>query len=279
MSELRERLREAADAAAREGRTPPAAALIRRGRRRRLRVAGAAAVLVALLLVAVTVGTDRLAAPPPPLAPPSTTPSTSAPDVSILPDPGHVESSVGRPPGSTGRQMVRDVATELARCRGGDPDAPKVLVGWGTEHDRTWLVLAKPPLPGETWLCWANGLFEANGAGSLGGEGGPGTPLTPIRATGSQNLRSGGHWWGQVIGAVPKDATRVRVLFHKGIAPLDLPAIQSGDRFPRNFFAGFYRQPEKDRHLTWYVAKVVAYDADGHQVAECDTDPGPGSSC
>jgi hypothetical protein len=268
MSELRERLREAADAAAREGRTPSPAALVRRGRRRRLRLAAGAVAVVALVLGVVTVGTDWLAVPSAPLAP--TTPSTvRAPDVSILPDPGRVESSVGRPPGRVGRQMVRDVATELARCQGGAPEAPKVLVAWDTAHDRTWLILAKPPLPGETWLCWAEGLFDAGGAGILGNEGGPDSPRTPLRAFGSQNLRSGGHYWGQVVGSVPKTAARVRVLFHGGIAPLDLEPIQTGAQFPRNFFVGFYRQPGEDKHLRWYVAKVVAYDRAGHTVAEC----------
>ena len=267
MSELRERLREAADAAAREGRTPPAAALVRRGHRRRLRLAGGTAALLVLALLVVTVGADWLAVRPGPPAAPATT--GSVPDVSTLPDPGRVESGVGLPPGRVGRQMVKDVASELARCRGGDPDAPKVLVAWGSEHDRTWLIQAKPPLPGETWLCWAEGTFDAGGAGTLGHEGGPDSPLTPLRAFGSQGIRSGGQYWGQVIGAVPKDAVRVRVLFHKGIAPLDLQPIQSGDRFPRNFFVGFYRQPEKDTHLQWYVARVVAYDRAGRKVAEC----------
>jgi hypothetical protein len=270
MSELRERLREAADAAAREGRTPPAAALVRRGRRRRLRLAGGAAALLMLALLVVTVAADWLAVRPGPPGPAATSPPTgSAPDVSTLPDPGRVESGVGLPPGRAGRQMVKDVASELARCRGGDPDAPKVLVAWGSEHDRTWLIQAKPPLPGETWLCWAEGTFDAGGAGTLGHEGGPDSPLTPLRAFGSQGIRSGGQYWGQVIGAVPKDAVRVRVLFHKGIAPLDLQPIQSGDQFPRNFFVGFYRQPEKDTHLQWYVARVVAYDQAGRKVAEC----------
>jgi hypothetical protein len=140
------------------------------------------------------------------------------PDVSTLPDPGRVESRVGLPPGRAGRQMVKDVASELARCRGGDPDAPEVLVAWGRAHDRTWLIQAKPPLPGETWLCWAEGLFDAGGVGTLGNEGGPDSPLIPLRAFGSQDIRSGGQYWGQVVGAVPRDAVRVRVLFHKGIA-------------------------------------------------------------
>jgi hypothetical protein len=69
MSELRERLQEAADAAAREGRHPPAAALVRRGRRRRLRRVGGTAVLVVLVMVAGMVGADRLSQRPLPLTP------------------------------------------------------------------------------------------------------------------------------------------------------------------------------------------------------------------
>jgi hypothetical protein len=285
MSDLRERLQEAADAAAREGRTPTAAALVRRGRRRRVRLAGGAAVLLGLVLVAVTVATDRLPGQPPPLAPSATTrpaeitPSTSGgPDVSIVPDPGEVQLPVGSPPGKVGEGMVRDVATELARCEGGNPDE-KVLVAWGKEHGQTWLIEAKPPRPGENWLCWATGMFDAGGAGGLGKEGGPDSPLQPLRASGAQNIRSGGHYWGQVIGAVTKDAARVQVLFRKGIAPLELEPIQSGDRFPVNFYFGFYRQPEEDKNLNWWVAKVVAYDQAGRQVAECQAAAGPGHNC
>ena len=51
MSELRDRLQELADAAARHGRTPAAAALVTRGRRRRLRLAGGTAALLALVLL------------------------------------------------------------------------------------------------------------------------------------------------------------------------------------------------------------------------------------
>jgi hypothetical protein len=31
------------------------------------------------------------------------------------------------------------------------------------------------------------------------------------------------------------------VLFDMGLSPLELTPIQSGDRFPVNFYAGFYR--------------------------------------
>ena len=285
MSDLRERLQQAAVAAASEGRTPTAAALDRRGRRRRLRLTSGAAALLALVLVAVAVATDRLPGQPAPLAPSATTrptgitPSTSSgPDVSIVPDPGEVQLPVGSPPGKVGEGMVRDVATELARCEGGDP-GEKVLVAWGKEHGQTWLIEAKPPRPGENWLCWATGMFDASGAGGVGKEGGPDSPLQPLRASGAQNIRSGGHYWGQVIGAVTKDAARVRVRFRKGIAPLELEPIQSGDRFPVNFYVGFYRQPEEDKNLNWWVTKVVAYDQAGRQVAECQATAGPGHNC
>jgi hypothetical protein len=288
MSELRERLREAAEAAAREGRTPTAAAVVARGRRRRLRLAGGTAALLVVALLAVSVATDRRTGQPVPLAPPaSTRPSVSTreplptrpPDVSVLPDPGEVELPAGSPPGKVGRQMVRDVAGELARCKGGDPDGPKVLVAWGQAHDQTWLIVAKPPRPGENWLCWGNGMFDAGGAGGMGNEGGPKSPLQPLRASGSQNIRSGGRYWGQVIGAVTKKAARVQVLFRKGIAPLELQPIQTDDRFPVNFFVGFYRQPEEDKNLEWWVTRVVAYDQAGRKVAECQATAGPGHSC
>jgi hypothetical protein len=285
MSELRERLREAADAAAREGRTPPASALVTRGRRRRLRLVGGAAALLVLVLLAVTVGTDWLTGQPTPLAPsPTTRPreitasTISGPDVSIVPDPGEIQLPDGSPPGKVGHGMVRDVATELARCKGGDPDE-KVLVAWGKAHGQTWLIEAKPPRPGENWLCWATGLFDKGGAGSMGKEGGPEFPLRPLRAFGAQNIRSGGQYWGQVIGAVTKQAVRVQVLFRKGIAPLELEPIQTGDQFPVNFYVGFYRQPEEEKNLEWWVTKVVAYDQAGRKVAECQATAGPGHNC
>ena len=240
MNDLRERLQEAAVAAAREGRRPSTAELAERGRRRRLHLAGGNAALLALALLAVVVGADRLAERPVPLAPsaptrrPTVTPTTSpGPDVSTVPDPGPVEQPVGAPPGKVGQQMVRDVATELARCRGGDPDE-KILVAWGRAHGQTWLIEAKPPRPGENWLCWATGLFDASGAGSVGMEGGPDAPLKPI---------------------------------------------QAGERFPVNFYVGFYRQPEKDQNLEWWVTRVIALDQAGRTVAECQATAGPGSSC
>jgi hypothetical protein len=279
MSDLRERLQELAEVAARHGRTPGPQAALRRARRRRRQLATGTAAVLAMVLVAVTVGVDRLAGPEPLAPTATTTASTSPPDVSITPDPGEVQRPAGSPPGEVGEQMVRDVATAVAECRGGPPDPPTVLVAWGKGHDRTWLIAAAPPQPGEEGLCWANGLFDAGGAGGYGKEGGPRFPRKPLQASGAQNIRSGGQYWGQIIGYVTKRAARVQVLFRSGIAPLELVPIQAGDRFPVNFYVGFYRQPKQDKNLEWFVTRVIAYNSAGNKVAECQASAGPGHNC
>jgi hypothetical protein len=101
----------------------------------------------------------------------------------------------------------------------------------------------------------------------------------PPQASGAQNIRSGGQYWGHIIGYVTKRAARLQVLFSSGIAPLELVPIQAGDRFPVNFYVGFYRQPEEDKHLEWFVTRVIAYNSAGNKVAECQASAGPGHSC
>jgi hypothetical protein len=283
MSDLRERLQELADLAARQGRTPGPEAARRGARRRRLQAAGGTAVLLAVVLLAVTVGADRLAGPAP-LAPPATTrpagvtTSTTPPAVSIMPDPGEVQRPAGSPPGKVGEQMVHDLASVVAECKGGAPNEPITLLAWGKAHHRYWLIAAKPQGPGENWLCWGSGLFEGGGAGSMGTDST--MPLTPLRASGSSNIRDGDQYWGHIVGYVPKRATRVRVLFDRGIPPLELQPIQAGDRYPVNFYAGWYQLPAKDkRAATWQVVRVIAFDKDGRKVAECQATSGPGHSC
>jgi hypothetical protein len=290
VSDLRERLQELADVAARQGRTPGPEVAWRRARRRRLQLAGGTAVLLAIVLLAVTVGTDRLAGPAPLAPSPTTGPAaattrparatttTTPPAVSIMPDPGEVLRPAGSPPGEVGEQMVQDVATAVVGCQGGAPNEPITLVAWGKAHHRYWLIAAKPRGPGENWLCWASGLFNAGGGGGMGGDGT--MPLTPLRASGSDNLRDGDQYWGQIVGYAPKRAARIRVLFDMGIPPLELQPIRAGDRFPVNFYAGWYRQPAKDkRPATWQVVRVIAFDKDGRKVAECQARGGPGHSC
>jgi hypothetical protein len=290
MSDLRERLQELAEVAARQSRTPGPEVALRRARRRRLQLAAGTAVLLAIVLLAVTVSTDRLAGPTP-LAPSATTgPSatttrparatttTMPPTVSVMPDPGEVLRPAGSPPGRVGEQMVQDVATAVARCEGGAPNEPITLIALGKDHHRYWLIAAKPQGPGENWLCWGSGLFEGGGAGSMGTDST--MPLTPLRASGSSNIRDGDQYWGHIVGYVPKRATRVRVLFDRGIPPLELQTIQAGDRYPVNFYAGWYQLPAKDkRAATWQVVRVIAFDKDGRKVAECQATSGPGHSC
>jgi hypothetical protein len=276
MSDLRDRFQELADLAARHGRAPGPQAALRRARRRRLQRIGGTAALLAMVMVVVTVGLDRLVGPAPLAPTATTTASTIPPDASIA-DPGQVQRPAGSPPTEVGEQMVQDVASAVAECQSGPPDGPTVLVAWGEGHDRTWLIVARPPRRGENWLCWANGLFDAGGAGSVGSKGK--TPLTPLQASGNQNLRSGTHYWGQIVGTVTTRAARIRVLFNRGIPPLDLTPIQAGNRFPVNFFAGFYRQPKQDKNDQWFVTRVVAYDQAGRKIAECHDGAGPGPSC
>jgi len=68
------------------------------------------------------------------------------------------------------------------------------------------------------------------------------------------------------------------VLFDLGIPPLELRPIQAGDRYPVNFYAGFYRLPAKTggrppgRSSGWWPTT-------GRKVADCRAKGGPGHSC
>jgi hypothetical protein len=287
MSDLRERLQELADVAARQGRVPGPRAAMRRARRRRL-LAGGTAAVVAVAFVAAVVGLDRVAgrAPYPPTAttapatnmPSTVTASTGPPDVSSAPGPRRVERPAGTPSGKNGKQMVHTVAGMVARCNGGGHDQPTVLVAWGRVYNQTWLIAAAPPRPGEKGFCWAHGLFNAGGGGGGGSNGS--LPVTDLQASGSDNIRSRDGYWGFVTGPVTKRATRVQVRFDMGIPPLDLTPIPTDDRFPVNFYAGAYRQPAKDRRpATWQVTGVVAYDQAGNEVAACRFGGDPAHTC
>jgi hypothetical protein len=93
------------------------------------------------------------------------------------------------------------MGSELTRCPAGDPDAPKVLLAWGTAAGRTWAVMAKPPRPGERWMCWVEGELQADGSSGVATRH---VAVGPLRLTGTQ-------WPGRVIGVVTARAARVRV--------------------------------------------------------------------
>jgi hypothetical protein len=238
-------------------------------------------VLLALVLLVGAVGTGRLTGRDAPLAPPRTAvPSTTQPappDANDGPDRGAMEVLPGvAPPEPVYQWQVEELAAELGRCQGG---GPKVIVGWGTALAGIWMLAAKPPRPGEGWMCWSHGMFDGAGLGGIGNHGGPGAPLRQLEASGDHNLRARNRYWGQVVGTVNKRAARVLVLFDQGIAPLWLEPIKTTDRFPVNFFVGFYRQPDDvERPAAWQVDRVIAFDAAGGVVAVCQA-VGPGHRC
>ena len=185
---------------------------------------------------------------------------------------GHLQLHPGPPPpGAVDDRILSDLTRELGHFGDlpGLPGGPMEVVAWGKALEWMVLLSARPPHLGENWLWWSTGLVEADGAYSVGSCGGPGNPLPPLQASGSHNLRVGGQYWGQVAGVVSKRAAGVRVLFDMGIPPIELVPVEVGDRFPVNFYAGFYQQPRKDeRPCTWQVVRVVAFDKRGRKVAE-----------
>jgi hypothetical protein len=124
MSELRARLQEGADAAARDGHILNAAAIIKRGRRRRARVIGATA-LVVVAVVAGMVGVGRLGdrpaslTPAPtvnptrPISPTTTTLGRWVPSVTPL----TVKAQPGPYPGPDPGGIVRDATSMVQAVR------------------------------------------------------------------------------------------------------------------------------------------------------------------
>jgi hypothetical protein len=283
MSQLRERLQEAADAAAREGRHPTAAALVKRGRRRRLRLVGGTAVLVVLAVVAGLVGADWLSDRPTPLTPTPTAGSTSMtiPTKATVPPPRwipsvtplRVKAQPGPYPGPDPGGIVRDVTSLVRGCQG----TSRVRL-WARAKGKVWLIAAKPPRAGQQRVCWASALMNQGGGGALGT--GPSEPVRPLRATFAGG--GGNRHLGVVSGTVTKRAVRLRVLFHKG-RPLDLVPVQAGDQIPVNFWAGLFVEtgppPAEGQERVLAVDRVLAFDQAGNQVAACRMRLGPGHSC
>jgi hypothetical protein len=124
MSNLQTRLQQAADEAARLGRTSGPDAVIRRGRQRRRRLIGGTASLVVLMLVAGGLGTGRLASRQSPLAPaPTTAPTatsvTRIPAAVTKPVKLDVQVHLG-PAGFPDRfGMASDLTTVMEKCGGG----------------------------------------------------------------------------------------------------------------------------------------------------------------
>jgi hypothetical protein len=282
MSELRERLQEAAEAAVREGRHPTAAALVRRGRRRRRRLVGGTAALVALAVVAGMVGADRLSDRPLPLTPTPTAgpPSTTIPTKATVPPPRwipsvtplHLKAHPGPYPGPDPGGIVRDVTSLVRGCHG----KSRVRL-WAKVQGKVWLIAARPTPPGQARVCWASGLMNPGGGGGLGVHS---PQLKPLRA--GSGGGGGNRQLGVVSGMVTKRVVRLRVLFHEGRS-LDLVPVDGGDGVPVNFFAGFYLEtgppPAEGQERVLAVDRVIAFDQAGNRVAECRMRFGPSNTC
>jgi hypothetical protein len=265
MIDLRERLQELADAAVREGATPGPAHAIRRGRQRRRRITAATASLLVAALAAgalvsgrLTVGSDLPAVGPPPTVPPQPLARLDL----------HRDLSGASFPI---RQMVRDLASSVEPCAGGSRRAELVGYVRSDRYRRLVMIVAVPPEPGEIAVCWTAELFELGGAGSLSASGATSTD-TPLTVAGRNS-----DVYGTVQGQVTRRAARVRVEFRDGRRPLDLPVIDTGGRYPVNFFAGFFPQdPDRPgRPRPWSVARLTAIDAAGRPVATCKVESLP----
>ena len=271
MSDLRERFQEVADAAAREGRTPGAAAAIRRARQRQLRLAGGLASLLVVVLVAGTMLVDRIAdrsAPLPAVGPPSTRP---------LPGTGGVRTD--QPPaGTPEHRLLENMTSVLDRCRGGG--APE-LIGWVRAHGFVLMVAAKPPRPGEGWVCQVPGFLPPDGNAGVSSEPWVGEGLSPparkrLAGGGSAlGLPAGGGVLAFVQGYATRQAARVRAVREGGRPPVTFGLVDPGDRFPVKFFMGLFVVAPGER----VPSRLEALDQAGRAIARCTPGAPPVGDC
>jgi hypothetical protein len=260
MPDLRDRLQELADAAARDGITPGPASAVRRGRRRRRRLAAGVASLLAVTLVAGVVGVtgrlpDRAATTP---VAPVTTPSTTLAPV-----------QPNLPSGAIDAQLWQDLKTALGECGVHVAAGPR-LIARGTAYGKRWILGARPPRAGGKGMCWASGEAGPGGGSEAGVSGSANSPSREIVASGSQ-----GETYGSVFGYVTRRAATVRVAFRDGRPALQVPVRKAGAAFPVNFYIAYYPQPSPSEG--WAVDQVVALDPSGREVARCRERPQPGT--
>jgi hypothetical protein len=280
MSDLQTRLQQAADEAARLGRTPGPQAAIRRGRQRRRRLLGGTASLVVLMLVAGALGTGRLASHQTPLAPaPTTSPTTTS--VTRIPEAVkkvvpldvqvHLGSSGFPDPFGMAVGMASDLTGEMEQCEGGTAQVRL----WAQVLEEIWVLAAKEPLSGKNWICWSDGLWNQGGGGVFDDHGGSKNQLKLLQASQlSATIRGKGEL-AVVGGPVTRHAVLLRILFRNG-PPIDLVPLDLGPQFPVKFYAVFYLQPAK---TAWMPERVVAYDNAGQRIAECGATTSEGNVC
>jgi hypothetical protein len=274
MSDLRERFQEVADAAAREGRIPGAAAAIRRARQRQRRLAGGVASLLVVLLVTGAMLVDRVAGGPDAPAP---LPAVGPPSTQSLPGTGGVRTD--QPPaGSPERRLLEHMTSVLSQCRGGG--APE-LIGWVRAHGFVLMVAAKPPRPGEGWVCQVPGFLPPDGNMGVSYEPWVGEGLSPparkrLAGGGSAlELRVGGGVLAFVQGYATRQAARVRAVREGGRPPVTFGLVDPGDRFPVKFFMGLFVVTPGER----VPSRLQALDQAGRAIATCTPGAPPVGDC
>jgi hypothetical protein len=256
MNDLREHLQELADAAARHGTTPGPTAAVRRGRQRQWRIAGAVA---AALAVAVAVGagaTGRLAVQS---HLPVTAPVTNLPPLPKL------DLTSGSPAPPAEEKADATLGAALRRCPGGLGASTPVIGSFrSVEFRRIVMISGKPPVPGETTICWVVGVFDLKGAGWTP------RPVKPVAIVTSLTVTAeGSAEYGIVYGQVDARAVRVRVRFRDRPSLLEVPVVQTSYEYGVNLYVGLF-QPGL------VPVEVTAYDAQGHQLAGCSLPNCPG---
>jgi hypothetical protein len=275
MSDLRERFQELADTAAREGRTAGAAAAIRRARQRQLRRAGAVASLLVVLLSAGTVLVDRVAGGP---DEPGPLPVVGPPSTLSLPDTGRVRTDQPGA-GTPEHRLLGTMTPALNRCRG---DGAPELIGWVRAHGFVVMVAAKPPRPGEGWICQVHGMLPPGGDPGVVSERWVDEGLSPpaqkrLAATGATlGVPAGRGVLAYVQGYATKQAARVRVPREGGRPPLAFGLVDPGDRFPVKFFMGLFAVTAAERVP---FATVEALDQAGRAIATCTPGAPPVGDC
>jgi hypothetical protein len=63
------------------------------------------------------------------------------------------------------------------------------------------------------------------------------------------------------------------VRFRDGRPPLQLGVVEAGDRYPVNFYIGFYPANGARGEGEWPPAEVAAFDARGRELARCTLGP------
>ena len=274
MSDLRERFQEVADAAARQGRTPGAAAAIRRARQRRRRLAGGVASLLGVLGLAGTIVVDRLAGG---LDEPTPLPAVRPPGVQSLP--GTAVRTDQPATGTPEHETLRFMTKVLNDCPGGG--TPE-LIGWVRAHGYTMLVAAKPPQPGEDWLCQVHGNPDPRGSVGVASERWIHEDLPPpsrkkLAVTGGKfGYPADRGELAYVQGYATKQATRVRLLMKDGSPRLELGLLDPGNRYPVKFFVALFTVPSTSE---FPFATVEALDQAGRRIARCQAGAPPVGDC